>query len=236
MFFRKDYDKPGPGVEPDEPEKTGFARFFQIVQLECMTLLKLNLLVLACCLPVVTIPPALFAMVHVIRMMVLDQPVDLWYRYKTAFRQCFAKSYLAFGLSAGPMALAGWGMGFYLRYAASNPIAFAPFMVCSTVFLAALLACHYLYALLDAGLPAGRAVRLALILSLGKPLRAVAAAAGSFGLTAAALMPFPLSAPYFIFLGLVLPCLLAQFFIRTVLRDHVAGIWPSRHSASQNYR
>ena len=30
MFFRKDYAAPGPGVDPDEPEKTGLARLGQI--------------------------------------------------------------------------------------------------------------------------------------------------------------------------------------------------------------
>ena len=34
MFFQKDYAKPGPGVRPDEPEKTGLRRFAEILQLE----------------------------------------------------------------------------------------------------------------------------------------------------------------------------------------------------------
>ena len=46
VFFHHDYSTPGPGVAPDAPEKTGFARFFEIVQLECMSLLKLNLAIL----------------------------------------------------------------------------------------------------------------------------------------------------------------------------------------------
>ena len=75
MFFRKNYAEPGPGVNPDEPEKTGVARFVQILSIECVTLVKLNLLFLASCIPLVTIPPAVFAMNQVVRMMVLDQPV-----------------------------------------------------------------------------------------------------------------------------------------------------------------
>ena len=34
LFFRKDYNTPGPGIRPDEPEKTGPARLLQIIQLE----------------------------------------------------------------------------------------------------------------------------------------------------------------------------------------------------------
>ena len=54
MFFRKDYAAPGPGIDPNAPEKTGFARFLEILQIECATLVKLNLLFLATCLPVAT--------------------------------------------------------------------------------------------------------------------------------------------------------------------------------------
>ena len=43
MFFRKDYATPGPGIDPNAPEKTGTARFVEILSLECPTLFKLNL-------------------------------------------------------------------------------------------------------------------------------------------------------------------------------------------------
>ena len=87
MFFRKDYAAPGPGIDPNAPEKTGFARFLEILQIECATLVKLNLLFLATCLPVATIPPAIFAMHMVVRKMVLDQPVDCFHDYCTAFKK-----------------------------------------------------------------------------------------------------------------------------------------------------
>ena len=93
LFFQKDYARPGPGIDPDAPEKTGAARFFEIVQLECVTLLKLNLLFLASCIPVVTVPLALFAMQHVVRKMVLDQPVSCFYDYRTAFCKDWKRAY-----------------------------------------------------------------------------------------------------------------------------------------------
>ena len=72
MFFHKDYAEPGPGVNPDAPEKTGAARLIEILQLECVTLFKLNLLFVASCIPLITIPAAVFAMNQVIRRMILD--------------------------------------------------------------------------------------------------------------------------------------------------------------------
>ena len=121
MFFRKDYAAPGPGVDPDEPEKTGAARLVEILSLECGTLVKLNLLFLVSCLPVVTIPPAIFAMNQVTRMMILDRPVLCWYHYKTAFRRFWRRGYAAFAAVMAPLVFSGCGVWFYLGRAAADP-------------------------------------------------------------------------------------------------------------------
>ena len=44
MFFRRDYQTPGPGIRPDEPEKTGPARLLQIIHQEVGSIFLLNLL------------------------------------------------------------------------------------------------------------------------------------------------------------------------------------------------
>ena len=110
MFFRKDYATPGPGLDPNAPEKTGAARLGEILSLECVTLVKLNLLFLLSCVPVVTIPPAVFAMNHVVRMMILDQPVLCLYHYRTAFRRHWRQGFAAFFLTAVPLILSGYGL------------------------------------------------------------------------------------------------------------------------------
>ena len=110
MFFRQDYSTPGPGIDPDAPEKTGMARFGEILQLECVTLVKLNLLFLLTCLPLVTIPPAVYAMTYVVRRMVLDRVVLCGHHYFTAFRKGFFVSYGGFFAVALPLGLSGfWG-------------------------------------------------------------------------------------------------------------------------------
>ena len=60
MFFQEDYT----AQEPEEnlAEKTGGRRFLWVLGQETAAVLKLNLLFLLCCLPVVTIPPALLAL------------------------------------------------------------------------------------------------------------------------------------------------------------------------------
>lgn len=219
MFFKKDYATPGPGIDPDAPEKTGVARFVEILSLECVTLVKLNLLFLVSCVPVVTIPAAVFAMNQVVRMMVLDQPVLCFYHYSVAFRKCWKRGLAAFVLTAGPLAVAGVGMWFYLSRAMTQPVFLAPFVLCSTVFLVTMLASTYLYGLLTTGRPLRKSVRLALLLGVGRPLRGVLAALSVYGTLAVAILAFPISGIYLLLIGFSVPCLLGNFFTRTVLKQ-----------------
>lgn len=220
MFFRKDYAKPGPGVRPDEPEKTGWRRFVEILTLESSSLLKLNWLFLLSCIPVVTIPVALYAMHIVVRRIVCDEIVDCFYHYKTAFRENWKKAYIAFFTVALPFIAAGYGIIVYLRFATVNPIFFLPFSFCSTIFLITSLSSTYFYAILSAGKTIREALRLSIVLGIGKPSRALLAALGAYGLTFAAVLAFPISLPYFLLIGFSIPCLLANFFVRTVVKQY----------------
>lgn len=222
MFFRRDYSAPGPGIRPDEPEKTGFARLWQIVQIEAGSILKLNLLFLLTCVPVVTIPLAIFGMNQVIRKMMLDRPVLCFYDYRAAIRQGWKRAYAAFFIVAVPLAASGFGAYFYLLQAMERILFLAPFVLCSTVLLATLLSSTYLYGLLGAGMDVRRAIRTALILGLGNPLRAVPAVLCGHGLWLFGVLEFPISLMYLVFLGFSLPCLLANFFARTLLRQYGA--------------
>lgn len=218
MFFKKDYAVPGPGVDPDEPEKTGAARLAEIVSLECVTLVKLNLLFLVSCVFVVTIPAAVFAMNCVVRMMILDQPVLCFYHYKTALKKGWKRGFAAFFITAAPLAVSACGMWFYLGRAMENVLLFLPFMLCSTVFLLTLLASVYFYGLLTTERSVGECLRLALLLGGARPLRAVLAVLSVYGTLLAAVLEFPLSGIYLILIGFSVPCLLGSFFIRTELK------------------
>ena len=223
MFFRRDFEDPAPETDEMPPERTGPGRFFEIIQAECGNLIKMNLLFLLTCLPLVTIPLALWAMNQVVRAMVLDQPVRALACYRDALRQKPGRAYAAFLLVATPLAVSGYGAAFYLRYAGERPVLFLPFMFCSTVFLVTLLASTYLYGILAAGTPLPAALRLALTLGIGRPLRALLAVLFGYGLVAAAVLAFPLSFIYLLLIGFSLPCLLANFFVRTVLRQYGGG-------------
>ena len=218
MFFRKDYAKPGPGVDRDEPEKTGAARMAEIFSIECVTLVKLNLLFLLSCFPVVTIPAAVFAMNRVTRMMVLDQPVTLVYHYKTAFRKEWRRAFAAFFAVAVPLVLSTCGVWFYLSRAMTRPVLLLPFMLCSTVLLLTLSASTYFYGLLTTERSFRECLRLSLLLGAGRPLRGALAVLAVYGSLVFALLEFPVSGIYLLLMGFSVPCLLGGFFIRTELR------------------
>lgn len=222
MFSPKDYNYTDPAPpDSDGPPKTGLRRFLEIVSQEAAALLKINLLFLLSCLPIVTIPPAVLALNRMIRPMAAGRPARSRPRYWEAFREGWKRSYAAFLLTVLPLAAAGCGARFYLGFASENPVFYLPFMLCSTVFLAALLASSYLYGLLSDGRALNReTLRLSLRLGLGRPLRAVLAAVGWYGPLAVSVLWFPLSGGYILLIGFTLPCLLAQFFLRTVLDQY----------------
>lgn len=232
LFFRQDYSAPGPGIAPDEPEKTGPARLLQIIQLEAGSIFLLNLLFVVSCIPVITIPPAIFAMNQVIRKMMLDQPVLCFYDYRTAFRTFWKQAYGAFFLTALPLAASGFGAYFYLVQAGSNLIMFGPFLVCSTIFLVVLLSSGCLYGALSTGMKLRPALRLALSLGLGRPLRPVVAAVVGYGLLLFGILELPISLIYMLLLGFSAPCLLSNFFLRTLLRDYCPA--PEEISQGEN--
>lgn len=217
MLFDRPFDPPE-GVEL--PEKTGAARFWEILEDNYLAVLLVNVLFLLTCLPVVTVPPAVFALYRSARLMALGKTVRSG-DYLRAFRGAWKRGYTAFALTALPLALSGLGLGFYLRRAGEQPLFLLPFLFCSTVFLAVLLISAHLYALLDAGCPVREALRLSLLLGIGKPARSALAVLCCHVLPLTALLLLPLSLVYLLLIGFTLPFLLGTFFLRTVWREHL---------------
>ena len=175
---------------------------------------------MASCIPIVTIPPALFSLHMVMRKIIEGKAVASVRDYFAAFRQGWKRAYGAFFLTSLPMGAAGYGAAFYLRHAMTHPMLLAPFVFCSTVFLVTTLSSTYLFGLLCGGTPLRDAIRPALLLGVAKPLRAVLAALCYYVLPLLAILVLPVSGLYLFLLGFSLPCLLGNFYIRTVLTQY----------------
>ncbi|MDE6591049.1 MAG: YesL family protein [Oscillospiraceae bacterium] len=220
MYFQKKDLLPGPDRGLDAPEKTGTARFWELIKEDLPMVLIVNVLFIVTCIPIVTIPPALFSLHMVVRKIITGEGSVRVGDYFTAFKQGWKRAYGAFFLAAVPMGLAGYGAVFYLRRMSDYPMLLVPFAFCTAVFLVAALSSTYLYGLLDSGRPLRDTVKSALLLGVAKPLRAVLAALCCYGLPLLAVLYFPLSGAYLFLLGFSLPCLLGHFYIRTVLKQY----------------
>ena len=148
MFFQEDYNAP---PEEESPPAGGARLFFWLLGGEAAGLLKLNLLFLLACLPVVTIPPAYHALHRLARRLVQGRGVRCWPQFWEIVRREWKTAWAAFLLTALPLAGAGYGMQFYLQFAGRNPVFYLPFTLCATIFLTALLASSYLWGLLADG-------------------------------------------------------------------------------------
>jgi hypothetical protein len=83
-----------------------------------------------------------------------------------------------------------------------------------------LLSSTYFYGILCNGTSLKSAAKTAAALGIGRPLRAVLAVLSYYGPLLAAILAFPISILYLLMIGFSVPCLLGNFFLRTVLRQY----------------
>ena len=224
MLFQKKDFFPEYDHAVDLPEKTGPARFWELIREDLPAVLIVNLLFLATCIPIVTIPPALFSLHIVVRKIIVGQSVACVRDYFVAFKQNWKRAYGAFFLTVIPMGFAGYGAVFYLRRMMEYPVLLAPFAFCTTVFLVTTLSSTYLFGLMCSGKTLRDAAKSALFLGVAKPLRAILAALCYYGLPLLAALYFPISGAYLLLLGFSLPCLLGNFYIRIVLKQYCGDL------------
>lgn len=131
--------KDTPGIDKNAPKKKGFARYLETLWREFFPLLKLNLLFLISCVPIVTIPAALTAMNRITVTMVRDRNYFMLSDYWDAFKRDFWRSLLAGVLFAVALGIFGLSTWFYYMLAqASNKF----FLVFAGVSLGLLLTAY----------------------------------------------------------------------------------------------
>lgn len=93
-FLFPNYEREGRGVDRNAPPKEGIKLFIDIFFREFTTLLKLNIIFIISCIPIVTIGPAIGAMTAVTMKMIKDEPSDIYYDFKTAFKKNWKQSFV----------------------------------------------------------------------------------------------------------------------------------------------
>lgn len=112
--------KDTPGIDKNAPGKKGFARYMETLWREFFPLIKLNLLFLLSCIPVVTIPAALTAMNRITVSMVRDRNYFMLSDYWDAFKRDFWRSLLAGVLFAAAIGVFGLSTWFYYMLAQAS--------------------------------------------------------------------------------------------------------------------
>ena len=147
LFF--DHNKhAGQGIEKNDPKKTGLGLFFDILKREWFELIKLNLLFLLFCLPVITIPAAYTAMCKITITMVRDKNFyllsDFWQAFRLEFHRSTVAGLICFVCAA---ALAYASVFYYSRIELS--VHYAVFaIVCAFGLLTALIASFYIFSMI----------------------------------------------------------------------------------------
>lgn len=90
MFFKSYYNE-GPGVRPDEPEKTGVAKYFELLFNDFWSFIGISMLYLLTCLPLVTIGGSTLAFNRLCCKRISRKHVFVLDDFKESFKENFKK-------------------------------------------------------------------------------------------------------------------------------------------------
>lgn len=139
-------NKPGPGIPKDKPKKKGIALFFEIFWREFWELLKLNMLFLVFCIPIVTIPASITAMCRITLTMVRDKNHFLFRDFFGCFKREFFKSLGAGAILFVALLLSVFGVWFYTNLHTLGWIRMVPAAVGVGCFIIVSLMSNYVFA------------------------------------------------------------------------------------------
>ena len=262
-FFKKDYNKPGPGVPKNAPRKKGIARFIEILGRDFGNLVKLNLLFFACAFPAILlfiwailnigiggflfwaflawiasfpVGPALTAMHYLITKMLRDDPGFIWHDFKKAFKENFKETLLPgmlYTLVIGSQVLSFF---YYMAGSAQGQMSF-PILVLYlfSVLLFAMAAPYFFIQKPYLDLKNGGVIKNSLLLAIGNAPRSFAGALFGTGLLILQILFFPASFLFLILIGFTIPCLINLMWVWPPI-DKVFGIEKTlRQRAGQEF-
>lgn len=94
IFGFGNYDKPGPGVEKDAPQKHRFFLFWEVYFRKFWKLCQMNMLYFLFCIPIVTIGPATAGFTYVMRNFAREEHAFLWSDFFEQFKKNFKQSFI----------------------------------------------------------------------------------------------------------------------------------------------
>lgn len=218
--------KDTPGISKNAPKKKGIARYLETLWREFFPLIKLNLLFLISCIPVVTIPASLTAMSRITVTMVRDRNYFMLSDYWDAFKRDFWRSLLAGVLFAVALGIFGLSTWFYYMLAQTSNKFFLVFAGVSLgLLLTALGGAVYFFPMLAmVELPVKKLLLNSVIMVYSCIKRSIPAMAVTLALLFAGIGLLPYSVPFVALIMFSLTSMTSNFFIVRTIETVVLGM------------
>lgn len=218
--------KDTPGIAKNAPRKKGVARYLETLWREFFPLIKLNLLFLLTCIPVVTIPASLTAMNRITVAMVRDRNYFMLSDYWDAFKRDFWRSLLAGILLAAALGIFGLSTWFYYMLAqASNKFFLAFAGVSLGLLLTAFGGAVYFFPMLAmVELPTKKLLLNSMIMTYSCFKRSLPAIVLTLGLLFVGVGLLPFSIPFVALIMFSLTSMTSNFFIVRSIETVVLGM------------
>lgn len=144
------FTKPGSGVKRNEQQqKKRFFNFFDVYFRKFWSLVKLNLLFLIFCIPIVTIGPSISAMMKIVKCYNEEKPTFLFSDFFAAFKENFLQSFLISIINAVLFAGCYYGFIHYMvRFRSGMPLFIIPTIIIVIFAVILLFASFYAYLLI----------------------------------------------------------------------------------------
>lgn len=217
--------KDRPDIPKNAPRKKGIVRFLDTLWREFFTLLKLNLLFLVFCIPIVTIPAALTAMSKVTVTMVRDENCFLWHEFWNAFKRDFWRSLLGGAVILLIFCIFGLSTWFYYMASQINKFFIILAGASACMLLGAYFAGLYFFPMLaTVELPTKKLLLNSVILGFTCFKRTIPAALICLLFCVSGIGLLPYSVPFVLFLQFSFVNLIASFWVLKPIDEKILGI------------
>lgn len=143
-IFSPNFQREGAGVEKNEPSKEGLSLFFDLFISRFWDLMKLNVIFIIYCIPIITIFPAFGALTSMTMSIVRKKPILFMLRdFHAAFINNWKQSFICGFLSCFLFSILYYASVFYYKLAQENHILYAVFFIC--IFMTSLLLLAWIY-------------------------------------------------------------------------------------------
>jgi uncharacterized membrane protein YesL len=142
------FEKEGPGINKNDPQKEGFSLFLEILILRFWDIIKLNLIFILYCIPIVTIGPALGAMTSITISMIQRKHIYIFSDFHKAFKSNFKQSFIAGIITIITIVILSYSLAYYYKLAQNSYFFYSIFFFCFFLSVFVGLAWLYVYPLI----------------------------------------------------------------------------------------